>query len=564
MKIKYLAIFFILIIQGLLGLLVAGTQNPHGTGLKIACEKCHVPDSWKVNLNKISFDHRQTGFPLIGAHQQSACTGCHKDLKFSYVGTQCADCHTDIHRGQLGIQCENCHSPFTWENREESRQAHQKTAFPLLGVHARLDCQACHLNQQRNEFANTPTDCFACHSPDYLNAAGLDHRRAGFGQECQSCHLPYSDNWKQVIYQHTSAFPLTGAHQRTDCNDCHQEQFIGISGECYACHQQDYNATSNPDHQAFGFLTTCQQCHSTDTWRRADFDHLAVSGFALEGAHLQTECVQCHVNNQVTGLPQDCFGCHQSDYNAVANPSHVQNNFSHNCLDCHNSNAWQPSTIDHNQTAFPLTGAHLSVNCSECHSGGFSGTPTDCFSCHENDFNNANDPNHVQNNFSHDCTECHSTEGWEPANFDHAQTQFPLTGAHVSVNCVECHSSGYSGTSRECVACHQDDYNSATNPNHQAAGFPTTCQDCHSTQNWSQSSFDHDGLYFPIYSGKHQGEWSTCTAECHVVPTNFSLFECITCHEHRQSKMDDEHQGVANYQYSSPACYNCHPTGEED
>ena len=45
-----------------------------------------------------------------------------------------------------------------------------------------------------------------------------------------------------------------------------------------------------------------------------------------------------------------------------------------------------------------------------------------------------------------------------------------------------------------------------------AAGRPTshipsadTCDTCHSTTAWRPASFDHDGRYFPIYSGKHLG-----------------------------------------------------------
>ncbi|RMG63668.1 MAG: hypothetical protein D6715_10875, partial [Calditrichaeota bacterium] len=146
--------------------------------------------------------------------------------------------------------------------------------------------------------------------------------------------------------------------------------------------------------------------------------------------------------------------------------------------------------------------------------------------------------------------------------FDHSQTQFPLTGAHVSLNCVACHASGYTNTPTDCYSCHQANYNSTTNPNHQAAGFPTDCQNCHNTSNWNQTTWDHDNQYFPIYSGKHKGKWSVC-ADCHVDGNNFAVFECIFCHEHRKSKMDQKHQGVSGYVYLSTACYSCHPDGND-
>ncbi len=67
---------------------------------------------------------------------------------------------------------------------------------------------------------------------------------------------------------------------------------------------------------------------------------------------------------------------------------------------------------------------------------------------------------------------------------------------------------------------------------------------------------------FPIYSGEHAGEWDACV-DCHVVPNDFGIFECIFCHAHTQEEMDDEHEEVGGYTYESQACFNCHPNGEE-
>ena len=130
-------------------------------------------------------------------------------------------------------------------------------------------------------------------------------------------------------------------------------------------------------------------------------------------------------------------------------------------------------------------------------------------------------------------------------------------------SCESCHASGYDGTPTACYSCHQSDYQGTTDPNHAAAGFPTACQNCHSTSTWEGATFDHDGQYFPIYSGKHDNKWSACS-DCHTVPTSYSVFSCINCHEHRQSEMDSKHHDVAGYSYSSQACYQCHPDGRAD
>ncbi len=199
------------------------------------------------------------------------------------------------------------------------------------------------------------------------------------------------------------------------------------------------------------------------------------------------------------------------------------------------------------------------VACTDCHADGYAGTPTDCFSCHEADYSGANDPDHT--GFPITCEDCHSETAWEPSSFNHNQTAFPLDGAHLSLDCLACHADGYAGTPIDCFSCHQDDYNSANDPDHVAAGFPTTCENCHNTTDWDDANWDHDDL-FPIYSGSHRNEWNVCE-DCHVSPSNFSHFECVFCHEHRRSEADDEHEDVSGYVYESQACFNCHPDGEE-
>jgi len=121
----------------------------------------------------------------------------------------------------------------------------------------------------------------------------------------------------------------------------------------------------------------------------------------------------------------------------------------------------------------------------------------------------------------------------------------------------------YTNTPTDCIACHQEDYDGTTNPDHAAAMFPTDCLDCHTEDAWVPADFDHDAMYFPIYSGKHEDEWTLCT-ECHINPNDYAIFSCIDCHEHNdQAEVDDDHDGVAGYVYDSPACYSCHPNGEE-
>jgi hypothetical protein len=177
-------------------------------------------------------------------------------------------------------------------------------------------------------------------------------------------------------------------------------------------------------------------------------------------------------------------------------------------------------------------------------------------------YNQSANPNHLAINIPTQCATCHTTNpDWQPATFPIHNNYYVLAGAHVAIanQCVVCHNGNYNSTPNTCVGCHLNDYNQTNNPPHAPSQFPTTCLDCHNQNAWSPANWNHDGLYFPIYSGKHQGEWSTCS-DCHNNPGDYSVFTCTTsCHP--QSSTNNDHQGVAGYTYNSIACYNCHPNG---
>ena len=63
-----------------------------------------------------------------------------------------------------------------------------------------------------------------------------------------------------------------------------------------------------------------------------------------------------------------------------------------------------------------------------------------------------------------------------------------------------------------------------------------------------------------VLTGRHA---EIACESCHVTG-DYAVFSCIDCHEHRQGEMDDEHDDVGDYQWTSAACLDCHPNGEED
>lgn len=435
------------------------SRSPHGE-LSQSCTTCHRSEGWTpVRISK-AFDHGRLGFALAGAHASATCRSCHTSLDFKGTTKTCASCHTDVHRGELGADCSRCHTSRSFLDRSVMARAHQLTRFPLEGAHLSADCTACH----------TPT-----------------------GQGGQ--------------------------------------QFVARTTTCVGCHQADYAGAKNPDHSAGGFPRECSQCHAVTVWSRARFDHEA-SRFPLTGAHRAVQCSQCHVGGKFTGIRVDCVGCHQQDYNQAATPNHVQANLPTDCVACHATTSWT-AAYDHNKTQFPLTGAHRATSCTDCHNDGvYRGKPITCISCHQTDYNGTRAPNHAASQFPNDCTPCHTTTAWTPATFNHSATSFPLTGAHRTVACNECHADGvYNNKPTTCQSCHLRDFNATTSPNHTQLGWPQTCVTCHSggsnTTAWD-AGVTLPSQYHTMFSANHEGARGDCT-QCHLT-TNYSQSTCSTHH----------------------------------
>lgn len=537
----------------------ARVQSPHGN-LAIRCENCHTFTAWKPIRNIPEFDHNKTKFPLRGMHAGVTCMQCHTKLVFSDVGTKCSSCHADIHRGQFGAACESCHTVNGWRVSINAIREHNNR-FPLVGAHAVAQCEDCHKGAATGQFQGLSTDCYSCHAKEYQTAA-IDHRALGFPTSCNMCHT--MDSWFGAKFDHArfTGFALTGTHATLDCVACHAGgRYKGTPANCIGCHRNDFNGTTNPNHVQAGFPSDCAVCHTTAAWQPAKFDHNTFTKFPLTGMHAGLACTQCHVNGQYAGTPADCASCHINDYNKTTNPNHKTAGFPTDCSICHATSGWSPATFDHSKTGFPLTGAHASLACVACHvNNNFTSQSAVCSTCHLKDYNATTNPNHKAAGFPTDCTICHSTTAWSPSTFNHSNTPFPLTGAHTSVACTSCHVNNvYAGTPTDCYSCHKQAYQTTTNPNHVAAQFPTTCNTCHNTATWIGAVFNH--TWFPIYSGAHAGQWTTC-GDCHVNPSNYAAFSCITCHTHDRSNTDPHHSGVSGYVYSATSCYTCHANGQ--
>jgi len=529
------------------------------------CEECHKINSFSWTDAGINHSF----FPLEGGHAINDCFRCHTSGSYSKISSECYSCHQPDYTATANpnhktlnfpTSCKDCHTLNPGWKPAEYRE-HDAASFPIYsGTHKGEwnSCADCHTNPANY----AQFTCINCH--EHSNKTEVDNNHSGVSgyiynsTSCYACHPTGSS---EGSFDHNkSSFPLTGAHTTTACTDCHTNGYAGTPNTCASCHTNNYNQTTNPNHVAIGIPNDCATCHTTKPdWKPATFP-IHNNYYRIEGAHLAiaNECATCH-NGNYTNSPNTCFGCHAKDYNEANNPNHLTAKFPTTCATCHSQTAWVPSTFNHS-SIYPLTGAHATVPCSQCHANGYANTPNTCVGCHQNNYNQSVNPNHKAIGISTECATCHTTNpGWEPALFPNHNSYYVLAGAHTSKTCADCHKGNYVNTPNTCAGCHTDDYNQTKNPNHAVAQFPKTCADCHSQSTWSPANWNHDAQYFPIYSGKHQGKWNTCS-DCHTNASNFAVFTCTTsCHP--QSSTNNDHQGVNGYSYNSNACLTCHPRG---
>ncbi|MBK9734499.1 MAG: hypothetical protein IPO92_05825 [Saprospiraceae bacterium] len=471
-----------------------------------------------------------------------------------------------MHNQTVGTDCARCHNAVSWIV-DNVTDLHEKIAFPLMGVHSTVNCNACHTGETNIRFSPTGVECINCHRSDYIATTKPSHSKNNFPTDCASCHSLTGTAWNTELIDH-SFFPLEQGHNIKDCSQCHtSSDYSKISADCIFCHQTDFAATLNPNHKLSSFSTSCIECHTLAVgWKPVDFKTHDGQFFPIySGKHkgVWNDCVECHTNTsdykQFT-----CISCHKNPQtDDIHNAVQGYNYEDYACLACHPTGD-ADMAFDHNATGFPLTGAHISTSCVSCHADGYQGTSTACIDCHIKDYNLSANPNHTALNISTDCAACHSTAaGWSPATFANHNNFYPLNGAHTLIanDCISCHNGNYNSTPNTCVGCHKSDFDATVSPNHTLSQFTTDCASCHSESAWQPATFNHDGLYFPIYSGKHNGQWTQCL-DCHTTPGDFTQFTCITCHMNPET--NDVHNGVGGYLYNNAACLACHPTGNAE
>jgi len=491
--------------------------------------------------------------------------------------------------GSLAVPCENCHTAASWRPiRAVPEFDHNKTNYPLRGMHEKVKCVECHI---KPVFTNVGKACADCHA---------DIHRRLMGSDCAQCHTVQGWNIAvQQVKDHQNRFPLLGAHAAVQCDECHKQLaagiFYGLATQCDSCHLKDWQSTTNPPHTSAGpafASANCQGCHNFDSWLGARFDH-STTGFPLTAGHANVPCASCHINNNynIQIAPTDCgnSGCHLSTWQQTNNPPHSKAGPSFaaaNCAQCHNTTAWTNVTFDHTSTGFPLTNGHANVPCASCHiNSNYALTiaPNDCGNtgCHLTTWLQTNNPTHSTAGTAFaaaNCSTCHDTITWTDSNFNHSVTSFTLTGAHATTACALCHTNNnynLTGANTDCYGCHTTDWNSTQAfggavPNHVAASFPTSlCSTCHDTTAWVDGRFDHGTTGWAL-TGAHQmppaaGSKIVGCTDCHV-NNNYSLTSantaCYGCHQAAWTSTQTLGGAIPNHIAAGypTACDTCHTT----
>jgi hypothetical protein len=527
------------------------------------CFQCHSEHHGRnfdmIRFNKDAFNHNLTGYPLEGKHATIDCRECHapenitdaslrnREGTFLGLDQQCLSCHDDFHQGTLSTDCKSCHnfeafSPAVGFN-------HETADFKLRGKHIVVDCKECHQTTTKNgrefqQFTNMAfNDCKACHD---------DPHNGNIPGACAQCHTENSFNTfmgRGNFNHNTTDFTLKGSHKSIDCFACHaetnnvasifQDRTAVEESNCISCHTDQHDGKFGND---------CAKCHNEESFLALNnmdfFDH-SVTDYPLEGMHQGIDCRECHTDRFTTPIDfSECKSCH-SDYH---NGEFAENGISPDCAQCHSLEKGFEFTLftidDHNQSGFPLEGAHVATPCFACHVDEreerwtFANMGSSCVDCHVDFHEGAIAQEYYPQN---DCTQCHSSEAWDAVAFDHNSTDWPLTGEHSTVSCSACHfeyaenneiiSQNFSNLSTDCASCHDnvhgDDF---------AIDGVTDCARCHITSSWVPEKFDHDQTRFPLV-GKH--EEVDCKA-CHeiqnaqgvtIVEYQLGTLECIDCHQ---------------------------------
>ena len=468
----------------------------------------------------------------------SKCTECHT-LGEKIDNSKCLDCHKELNKRITqnkgyhssnevkGKTCISCHSDhhgrkFDMIRFDKDQFNHELTGYVLEESHAKLKCEACHkkefikngeIKKKKKTFLGMETTCLSCHE---------DYHQKTLSSDCFKCH-DFNKFKPAPKFDHLNTkFQLRGKHAGLKCIDCHKkttkgnkefQEFAGIKHQsCTSCHKDVHNNKFGQD---------CKQCHNEISFlqisNQSGFDHNKTD-YPLRGKHASLDCKKCHKQKLTDPLPfNHCYNCHEDYHQGQFNKPNKKSD----CKDCHDVKGFQGSkyTIEqHNESVFPLRGAHIATPCFVCHlkedKWTFREIGKKCKDCHDNIHKSFIDIKYYP---EENCKSCHSEESWSQIQFDHKKTDYHLKGSHQKVSCRDCHFhqseegksvQKFNNLKTNCTECHTDIHQQQfANEEGQ-----TTCEKCHDFKDWKKPNlFDHNKARF-VLDGKHQ---KVACKECH-------------------------------------------------
>ncbi len=593
----------------------AGCEACHGTesrSMDQACGDCHEPLTEQLAQG--------TGFHgHLEKDKQKDCGFCHME-------------HLDAATEIIGNRA---FRKSGWKERKLYQ--HEKLKFGLEGRHAELGCKECHesadvtvMSEGQHRFLGLSQDCQTCHEDPHKDKA----------PDCAGCHgqtRPFSE---VALFEHDSRFPLIGGHAKRSCQDCHADgdyrgylasprasAKLGRDGkgpsskpvrDCMDCHDSPHtkeftNAVARqaakPEKQS------CSLCHEvtdpslTEPALEKTLAFHGLTGFELVKPHDEQACAACHqepsaewkLDLRTQYAPRfpgrkanECAVCHGDPHEGQFAAEGETNP---DCLSCHKPLRFLPHGFDlarHENSGFPLHGAHEKLACEKCHETRpgtvdperyakvrqFAGTAKECKECHESPHGSQFEGGAFQ---ADSCLDCHGDERFFPSRFTnemHAKTAFPLLGAHRALSCRSCHKVAkgvdpestkiadrvFHGTEKECQSCHIDVHDGAFTKESlpKSVDGKESCERCHGNDSLDElpgKAFRHGFWTGYALLGAH-GK-ASCES-CHIPgkPTHggtrtmgIAKKNCTDCH-------DNPHMGQFRVQGKTD-CLRCHQTDVE-
>jgi Cytochrome c7 and related cytochrome c len=493
---------------------------------------------------KPSFDHLKTGFALTGTHIAQRCESCHQLGVFKGTPRDCASCHTP-----------------------GARLARANVVMPDKHIPTQLGCDSCHNTQSFTgaKFSHTgvqPGSCGSCHGTG--RATGKSAGHVVTSAACDTCHRTTA--WRPAsAFNHVGVvagtcatchgvtakgktalhIPTTVPTSMPSCDSCHRAGYtsfvparlhgsVAVNASCATCHTGAFSrAVGKPNTPVHANVTVCESCHkSTATWLGAKVDHTPFNAL--------TNCASCHNGTSATGRPA---------------ATHIPVGAT-NCIACHNTTAWRPTTWDHTQVP-------VAAQCSTCHSG--ANPPADARHATHVPYQS------VAGLVAPNCDTCHRSAltAWKPAKVHsnvaviggcascHTGAFAPAVGrsaGHVAIGtaaCEACHRSTVSwattgkpdhlpftaATNCTTAGCHGSGASGKSSAHIPTGSIVTTCGSCHGTASWrpatvwnhtqlpvaGQCSTCHSGL-FPPADGR-------TVAHVPYAALGAAVTNCDTCHK---------------------------------